>query len=301
MCISFVSVSVPWAATKSAIVNRPYHTPPPLPPLPPYPSAGFPALPSSTQNSLIFEMSSDLPKPLESTEVHRPVLPPWTQDGLKYHLSSTTELNRRIPIPTDPTPLILQPPTAVYIPKKPPVIPQIDKPPIILTTLKPITTSIASHSTMSPFTFSQRLNPVMTELNETAFTKPINTLSINTSSTASTTLKRPILPIRRNSSSATTTLLVPQKSATTPATQKYPTVVQLTSKPVVASIPPVTELKQTSRTSAPTVSPLIILQSTTVPTETQSFTEQLKHSEAVTRQPWMKVTRGKQITVIYSY
>jgi hypothetical protein len=97
---------------------------------------------------------------------------------------------------------------------------------------------------------------------------------------------------------------VPQQSSTTvkttPITQNYPRVTEVTSKPAVASIPPVTKLKQTARTSTSTVPPLINHQSTTVPSETQDVTEQLKYSESITGPPWLTVTRGKQITIIYS-
>jgi hypothetical protein len=303
MFVSYVSVSLEErATTKSAVVNRPYYTPPPLPPLPPYPSGELPTFSSSTQRPLILEISSELPKSLENTEVprihYKPIQPPWIQDGLKEHLSSTTELNKRIPIPTDPTPLILQPPTAVYIPKKPSIIPQIDKASIRLTTVKPVTTSIAPHITLSPLTISERLNPIVTELNKTTVTKPVKTQS-----TASTASKMLTVAIHSNSSLISTTLLEPQQTTTTYKTtlisQNYSKVIEVTRKPVVMSVPPVTELKQTARTSAPTVLPLSFYQSTTIPSETQEITEQLKYSEPITRPPWMTVTRGKQIRMIY--
>lgn len=308
MFISFVSVTLePQTVSKSAVINRPYHTPPPLPPLPPYPSAKLPTFPPSTQKNLILEMSSELPKPVENTEAplihYKPVVPLWTQDGLKEHLSLTTESNGRIPIPSDPTPLILQPPTAVHIQKKPLVISQSEKPAVRLTTVKPVTTSTASHFTLSHLTVSESLNPVVTDLNKTAVTKSVNILNIKTMSTASTALNMPTVPIRRNSSLISTALLVPRQSSTTlkttPLTQNYPRVTQVRSKLVVFSIPPVTKLKQTARTSASTVSPLIIHHFTTVPSETQDVTERLTYSEPITTPPWMTVTRGKEITIIY--
>jgi len=284
--------------TKSAVVSRPYHTPPPLPPLPPFPSAEVPAAPASTRNSVTFEITSELPKPTENTEFpvvpYKPVRPSWTQDGLTGRLGSTTEPNKRIPIPTDPTPLILQPPTAIYIPKKPSVMFQSDKPAVRLTTVKSITTSTAPPFTVSPLTISQRLNPVVTMSNETAITKSPNIVNTKTLSSTSTTLKMPTVPNRNSSLISTTLLLAKQSSRTLKTT---PEVIKQTTKPIVLAVPSVTQYEHTARTSTPTESPLIIRQFT-VPEETQDITEQLNYSELTTRVPSMKVTRGKEITII---
>lgn len=279
--------------TKPAIVSRLYHTPPPLPPLPPFPSVQLATTSVSTKNTYTFGMTSKLLKPLENSIV--PVMtykPTQSQDGLKGYESSTTELNKRIPIPTDPTPLILQPPT-----KKPLIISHYDKPAVQFTSVKPITTSEAPHFAIISHTDSQRLNPAVSELNETAVTKPVNIVNNKALFTATTVLKILTVSIPRNSSVTSTTVFVPQQSfttlKTTPVTQKYPKVIQLTRKPAVVSVPPVTKLKEIARTSAPAMPPPTVHQST-VARDIQDITEQLKYPVTTTRLPWMKVTRGQK-------
>jgi hypothetical protein len=274
--------------TKSTVVSRPFHTPPPLPPLPPFPSI-------STKNISTFEMTSEVPKPLENTTVtvitYKRSQSPWTQDGLEGYQSSTTELNKRIPIPTDPTPLILRPPT-----KKPLIISHYGKPAAQFTSVKPITTSIDPHFAIISDAGSRRINPAVSELNRTAVTKSIKILNNKTLITASTALKMLTVSSPWNSTSAT--LFVPKQFSTTleitPVTQKYPKVIQLTRKPAVVSVPPVTKLKDTARTNAPTVPPPTIQQSN-IATDTQDITELLKYSVPTTSIPWMKVTRGENI------
>lgn len=286
--------------TKPAIVTRLYHTPPPLPPLPPFPSVQFATTSVSTKNTYTFEMTSKQLKPLENPTVpvvtYKHIQSPGTQDGLKGYQSSTTELNKRIPIPTDPTPLILQPPT-----KKPLVISHYDKPAVQFTSVKPTTTSVTPHFEIISHTDSQRINQAVSELNKSAVTKSVNILSNKALFTAITALEILTISIPRNSSVTSTTVFVPQQSSTTPkttpVTQKYPKVIQLTRKPAVESVPPVTKLKETA-TSAPTMPPPTIHQST-VARNTQDITEQLNYPVSTTKLPWMKVTRGKQITVTH--
>ncbi|PNF23103.1 hypothetical protein B7P43_G09127 [Cryptotermes secundus] len=281
--------------TKPAIVSRPYHTPPPLPPLPPFPSVQL-ATTSVSTNTYTFEMTSKLLKPLENPTVpvvtYKPTQSPWTLDGLKGYQSSTTELNKRIPIPTDPTPLILQRPT-----KKPLVISHYDKPAVQFTSVKPTTTSVTPHFAISSHTDTQRIDQAVSELNKTAVTKSVNILSSKALFTAITALKILTVSIPRNSSVTSATEFVPKQSSTTPkttpVTQKYPKVIQLTRKPAVVSVRPVTSLKETARTSAPAMPPPIILQST-VARNTQDITEQLNYPVSTTELPWMKVTRGQK-------
>lgn len=285
--------------TKPAIVSRLYHTPPPLPPLPPFPSVQLATTSVSTQNTYTFEMTSKLLKPLENPDVpvmtYKPTESSWTQDGSKGHQNSTTEINKRIPIPTDPTPLILQPPT-----KKPLIISHYDKPGVQFTSVKPITFSEARHFSSISHTDSQRLNSAVSELNKTAVTKSVNIVNNKALFTATTALTILTVAFPRNSSVTSTTVFVPQQSSTTlktaPVTQKYPKVIQLTRKPEVMSVPSVTMLKGIARTSAPAMPPPTVHQST-VARDTQDITEQLKYPVTTTRHPWMKVTRGKQITV----
>lgn len=286
--------------TKPAIVSRLYHTPPPLPPLPPFPSVQLATTSVSTKNTYTLEMTSKRMKPLENPTVpvvtYKPTQSQWTQDGLKNQ-SSTTELNKRIPIPTDPTPLILQPPT-----KKPLVISHYDKPAVQFTSVKPTTTSVTPHFAIISSTDSQGIHQAVSELNKTAVTKSVNILSNTAVFTAITALKILTISIPRNSSVTSTTVFVPQRTSTTPkttpVTQKYPKVIQLTRKPAVLSVQPVTKIKETARTSAPAMPSPTILQST-VARNIQDITEQLNYPVLTTRLPWMKVTRGKQITVTH--
>jgi hypothetical protein len=59
----------------------------------------------------------------------------------------------------------------------------------------------------------------------------------------------------------------------------------------------VTKLKRTTETSTPTVS-LPIGRGSDIPRETPEVTEQLHYSVSSTAVPWMKVTRGKQLTEV---
>jgi hypothetical protein len=215
------------------------------------------------------------------------------QDGLKGYQSSTTELNKRIPIPTDPTPLVLQPPT-----KKPLVISHYSKPAAPYSSVKPVTTSIAPHFAVISDAGTQKLNPTVSEANKTAVTKSVNILNNNTIIAAFTALKMLTVSSPWNSSATSATVFVPQKFSTTlkttPVTQKYPVVIQLTKKPAVVLVSPVTKLEETAMTSAPAVSPPTIHHSN-IAKDTQDITEQLKYPVSTTSLPWMKVTRGNKL------
>jgi hypothetical protein len=110
----------------------------------------------------------------------------------------------------------------------------------------------------------------------------------------------PKVSIPRNSSLIATTFLVPQQTSTplkaTSVTQIYPKVTQSTRKPVHMSVTPEKKLIETTETSTPTV-PLLIISGSTIPRETPEVTEQLEYSVSSTAVPWMKVTRGKQLTI----
>jgi hypothetical protein len=233
---------------------------------------------------------------------YKPIQPTLAQGGLEEHMISTTKLNKRIPIPTDPTPLILQPPTAVHIPMKPSVIPKGDKSSVWFSTANPVNTTIAPHSTVFPFAASQRPNPIVTELNKAVATESVNTVTNKTWSTSYITLRMPTVSVPRNSSVIATTFLVPQQFSTplkaTSVTQIRPKVAQSTRKPVDMSVIPVTKLKETTETSTPTV-PLLITRGSTIPRETPEVTEQLKYSVSSTEVSWMKVTRGKNLPLSY--
>jgi len=286
--------------TKST--GRPYLPPPPLPPLPPFPSLDLPIAPANTQTSPSFEITSELPKPKENTEVsdvpYQPIQSTLAQNGLEEYTSSITESNKRIPIPTDPTPLILQPPTAILTPKKPSFIPKGDKTTMWFSTANPVNSTIAPHSTLFPFAVSKRPSPAVTESNKVVVTESLNTLNNKTWATSSTTLKVPTVSIPMNSSLISTTFLVSKQSSTpvkaTSVTQIYPKATQSTRKPVNLSTIAVTKLKATE-TSTPTV-PLLTGHGSTIPRETPEVTEELQYSVSATAVPWMKVTRGKQLT-----
>jgi hypothetical protein len=257
----------------------------------------LPIAPANTQTSPIFELISVVPKPKEDTEVpdvpYKPIQSTLAQDGLEEYTSSITELNKRIPIPTDPTPLILQPPTAILIPKKPSFITKGDKTTVWFSTANPVNSTIAPHFTLFPLAVSKRPSPVVTESNKTVVTESLNTLNNKTRSTFSTTLKVPV-----NSSLISTTFLVSKQLSTpvkaTSVTQIYPKATQSTRKPVNLSTIAVTKLKVTE-TSTPTV-PLLTDHGSTIPRETAEVTEELQYSVSSTAVPWMNVTRGKQFT-----
>jgi hypothetical protein len=258
--------------------------------------------PADTKTSLSFEITSELPKPLENTEEpdmpYKPVQPTLAQDGLEEYTSSITESNKRIPIPTDPTPLILKPPTAILPPKKPSYIPKGDKTSVWFSTANPVNSTIAPHSTMFPIAVSKMQNPGVTELNKAVFTESLYTLNKKKWSTSSTTLKVPTVSIPMNSSLISTTILMLEKSSTpvkaTSITQIYPKVTQSIRKPVNLSTITVTKLKATE-TSTSTV-PLFTSRGSTIPKKPSEVTEQLQFSVSSTAIPWMKVTRGKQLT-----
>jgi len=104
-----------------------------------------------------------------------------------------------------------------------------------------------------------------------------------------------------NSSLISTTFLVSEQSSApikpTSVTQIYPKATQSTRKPVDLSTITMTKFKRTTQTSTPTV-PLLISHGSDIPRETQEFTEQLQYSVSSTAVPWMKVTRGKQLTEV---
>lgn len=285
--------------TKST--SRPYPSPPPLPPLPPFPSPDLPTAPANTQTSLSFEITSELPKPLGKTEVpdvpYKPIQPTMAQDGLEEWTSSITEFNKRIPIPTDPTPLILQPPTGILIPKKPSFIPKGDRTSVWFSTVNPVNSTITPHSTLFPSVVSKRPSPAVTELNRAVVTESLNTLNNKTWSTSSTTLKVPTVSIPIKSSLIPTTFLVSERSSApvkpTLVTQIYPKATQSTRKLVNLSTITITKLKRTTETSIPTVS-LPIGRGSDIPRETPEVTEQLHYSVSSTAVPWMKVTRGQK-------
>jgi len=265
----------------------------------------LPIAPANTQTSLSFEITSELPKRLENTDVpdtsYKPIQPTLAQDGLKEYTSSTTELNKRIPIPTDPTPLILQPPTAIIVPKNPSFIPKGDKMSVWNSTANPVNSTTASHSTLFPFAVSKKPNPAVTELNKAVVNESVNTLNNKTWSTSSTTLKVPTVSIPRTSSLISKTFPVSEQSSTpvqAPAvTQIYPKATQSTRKPVNLSTITMTKLIRTTETSTTTV-PRLISRGSTMTTETPELTEQLQYSVSSTAVPWMKVTRGKQLTEV---
>jgi len=302
--VSFLSATeLDTKVTKST--SRPYLPPPPLPPLPPFPSPDLPIAPANTQTSLSFEITSELPKPLENTDVtdmpYKPIQSTLAQDGLEEYTSSITESNKRIPIPTDPTPLILQPPTAILIPKKPSFIPKGDKTSVWFSTANPVNSTTAPHSTLLPFSVSKRPNQAVTELSKAVVTESSNTLNNKTRSTSSTTLKVPTVSIPVTSSLISTTFLVSEQSSApvkaTSVTQIYPKATQSTRRPINLSPITVTKLKRTTETSTPTV-PLFVSHGSDVPTETPEVTEQLQYSVSSTAVPWMKVTRGKKLTEV---
>jgi hypothetical protein len=161
--------------------------------------------------------------------------------------------------------------------------------------MKPVTSSTDSHFAVISDAGSRRLNPAVSELNRTAVTKSINILSNKTLITASTTLK--MLTVSSPWGSTSATVFLPKQFSSTlkitPVTQTYPKVIQLTRKPAAMSVPPVTKLKDTARTNAPTVPPPTIQQSN-IATGIQDITELLKYPVSTTSLPWMKVTRGKK-------
>jgi hypothetical protein len=232
---------------------------------------------------------------------YKTIQPTLAQDGLEEYTSSITESNKRIPIPTDPTPLILQPPTAILIPKKPSFIPKGDKTSVSFSTANPVNSTTAPHSTLFPFAVSKRPNQAVTELDKAVFTELLKTLNNKTWSTSSTTLQVPTVSIPMTSSLISTTFLVSEQSSTpvktTSVSQIYPKATQSTRRPVNLSTITVTKLKRTTETSTPTV-PLLISHGSDVPTETPEVTEQLQYSVSSTAVSWMKVTRGKQLTEV---
>jgi hypothetical protein len=262
----------------------------------------LPIAPANTQTSPSFEITTELPKSKEDTEVpdvsYKPIQSTLAQDGLEEYTSSITELNKRIPIPTDPTPLILQPPTATLIPKKPSLIPKGDKTTVWFSTAKPVNSTIAPHSTLFPSAVSKRPSPAVTESNKAVVTESLNTLNNKTWSTFSTTLKVPTVSIPMNSSLISTTFLVSKQSSkpvkATSVTQIYPKATKSTRKPVNLSTIAVTKPKATE-TSTTTVT-LLTGNGSTTPGETAEVTEDLQYSMSSTAVPWMKVTRGKQFT-----
>jgi len=229
---------------------------------------------------------------------YKPIQPTLAQDRLEEYTSSVTEFNKRIPIPTDPTPLILQPPTAKLIPKKTSFIPKGDKTSVWFSTVNPVNSNITPHYTLFPFIVSKRPSPAVTEINRAVVTKSLNTLNNKTWPTSTTTLKVPMVSIPIKSSSISTTFLVSVQSSApvkpTSVTQTYPKATQSTRKPVNLSTITMTKPKRTTETSAPTV-PLLISRGSDIPRETPEVTKQLQYSVPSTAVPWMKVTRGKEL------
>jgi hypothetical protein len=82
----------------------------------------------------------------------------------------------------------------------------------------------------------------------------------------------------------------------TSVTQIYPKATQSTRKTVNLSTMTATKLTATE-TSTPTM-PLLISRGSAIPRETPEVTEQLQYSGSPTAVPWMKVTRGKQLTEV---
>ncbi|XP_069693713.1 uncharacterized protein [Periplaneta americana] len=291
-------VPVQTRVTKSTITNRSFHPPPPLPPLPPIPSSEvtMSLSPNATQTPLIIPSSSQTTKVMENTELptirYKPVRTNWTQDDVEETLSPpvTEGPSKRIPIPTEPTPLILQPPTAIILPKKQSLKTEI--PFTNLTTMttrivKAITTVIPFNSTVvSSTTTKTPTTKFIPTLNKktSATTLPQTTVKIIT--TVPTKITLPAVPTRRYINVTSTT----QQSIPTPQLRDlFTTVKTITYRP--KKIFPLSPSPPLSRPTLLTKTPIVFLQTTTMKQIQDDIDEKLP--QGTTKYPSIRPTRAQ--------
>ncbi|KAJ9580601.1 hypothetical protein L9F63_024216, partial [Diploptera punctata] len=263
--------------------NFTFPTPPPLPPLPPFPSLEpFTEMDRITDSSEYFTLHS-------STETYKtnysqmPVASTFVPQH-PIQVFSTTEQSKRIPIPAEPTPLILQPVTAV--------IRRITEQSPTKSSTK-LTTLLTSTSTpIMPITTTTTKKPIIT-------TK-LTTLKATTKSTTKlmkTTVKPVIIPKQR----ITTKLPTTQTVKTT--TSKQYTIKALTTRPTT-KIKPIVPVIIPKLTTAATSTMKTTMQESILekmitfdvklePDVTTEKTEERENSGKATRgKKWLEARRG---------